>query len=68
MKRRLKLVFLSWIGAYGLITLVFIVGEPLLALLPLLLRTMVLSLVMVVALNFLIVPTLTSWFRRWLDS
>jgi antibiotic biosynthesis monooxygenase (ABM) superfamily enzyme len=63
---RYKLALVTWLGAYALITLVLAVLGPAMASWPLPLRTLLLSTVMVSALTWLVVPTLTRIFRGWI--
>jgi hypothetical protein len=65
---RYKLALLTWAGAYAVITAILAVLGPLMATWPLLLRTLLLSVLMVVAMTWLVVPSLTRLFRGWLVS
>jgi hypothetical protein len=65
---RYKLALLTWAGAYAVITLVLVVLGPAMAPWPLPLRTLLLSGLMVVALTWLVIPSLTRLCRRWLTS
>jgi antibiotic biosynthesis monooxygenase (ABM) superfamily enzyme len=62
----LKLALLTWASAYAVITAILAALGPTLASLPLALRTLVLSVLMVVALTWLIMPVMTRLFRPWL--
>lgn len=64
---RYKLALLTWAAAYALITLTLALLGPVMASWPLALRTLVLSLTMVVALTWFVMPQLTSIFRVWLS-
>jgi antibiotic biosynthesis monooxygenase (ABM) superfamily enzyme len=64
---RYKLALLTWAGAYALITLTLALLGPVMASWPLALRTLVLSVTMVVALTWFVMPRLTSIFRVWLS-
>ena len=64
---RYKLALLTWAGAYALITLILALLGPMMASWPLALRTLVLSVTMVVALTWFVMPRLTSIFRVWLS-
>jgi antibiotic biosynthesis monooxygenase (ABM) superfamily enzyme len=64
---RYKLALLTWAAAYALITLSLALLGPLMASWPLALRTLVLSVTMVVALTWFVMPRLTSIFRVWLS-
>ena len=63
---RHKLALLTWVGAYPLITLILVVLGPVMATWPLALRTLVLSVTMVVGLTAFIMPRLMRLFRPWL--
>jgi antibiotic biosynthesis monooxygenase (ABM) superfamily enzyme len=63
---RYKLAFLTWTGAYTVITLLLALLEPVMTGWPLPLRTLLLSALMVLALTWLVMPTLTRLFRTWL--
>jgi antibiotic biosynthesis monooxygenase (ABM) superfamily enzyme len=63
---RFKLALLTWIAAYALITTFLALLGPTIAGWPLALRTLVLSVTMVAALTWVIMPRLTRLFRPWL--
>jgi uncharacterized protein len=63
---RYKLAFLSWAGAYGVITLILGLLGPTMAGWPLVLRTLLISVLMVTALTWIVLPALTRLFRAWL--
>lgn len=63
---RYKLALLSWVGAYTVITTILAVLGPSMAPWPLLLRTLLLSVLMVLAMTWLVIPSLTRIFRGWL--
>jgi antibiotic biosynthesis monooxygenase (ABM) superfamily enzyme len=65
---RFKLALLTWLGAYSLITLILSLLGPVMAAWPLALRTLVLSVTMVVALTWFVMPRLTRLFGPWLAS
>jgi antibiotic biosynthesis monooxygenase (ABM) superfamily enzyme len=65
---RYKLALLSWVGAYSVITLILAVLGPAMAPWPLPLRTLLLSVLMVVAMTWLVMPSLTRLCRGWLTS
>jgi antibiotic biosynthesis monooxygenase (ABM) superfamily enzyme len=65
---RYKLALLSWAGAYAVITLILAVLGPVMAPWPLPLRTLLLSVLMVVVMTWLVMPTLTRFARGWLTS
>jgi antibiotic biosynthesis monooxygenase (ABM) superfamily enzyme len=63
---RHKVALLSWAGAWTVITLILRVLDPVIGEWPLPLRTLVLSALMVVALTWLVMPSLTRMFAGWL--
>ena len=63
---RYKLALLTWAGAYGVITLIIWLLGPTMAGWPLVLRTLLISVLMVNALTWIVVPALTRLFRAWL--
>jgi antibiotic biosynthesis monooxygenase (ABM) superfamily enzyme len=65
---RYKLALLTWAGAYIVITLLLALLGPAIASWPLVLRTLVVSVTMVVALTWLIMPRLTRLFGGWLHA
>lgn len=65
---RYKLALLSWAGAYGVITTILAVLGPVMAPWPLLMRTLLLSVLMVLTMTWLVIPSLTRVFRSWLVS
>jgi uncharacterized protein len=63
---RYKVALITWAGAYAVITSVLAVLGPTIARWPLPLRTLALSVVMVTTLTWLVIPSLSRAFRRWL--
>jgi antibiotic biosynthesis monooxygenase (ABM) superfamily enzyme len=63
---RYKLAVLSWAGAYALITLILWLLGPAIAGWPLILRTLLISVLMAAALTWVVLPALTRVFRGWL--
>jgi uncharacterized protein len=61
-----KSAVITWLGAYGMITLILATLGPAIASWPLPLRTLLLSTLMVSALTWLVVPTLTRLLGRWI--
>jgi antibiotic biosynthesis monooxygenase (ABM) superfamily enzyme len=64
---RYKFALLTWAGAYAVITLILALLGPAMAPWPLPLRTL-LSALMVAALTWLVMPSLTRLCRGWLTS
>jgi antibiotic biosynthesis monooxygenase (ABM) superfamily enzyme len=63
---RIKIAFLTWVGAYAVITLILGVLGPTIASWPLPLRTLLISVLMVIALSGLVIPALTRIFAGWI--
>jgi antibiotic biosynthesis monooxygenase (ABM) superfamily enzyme len=63
---RYRLALVSWAGAYGVITLILGLLGPTIAGWPLVLRTLLISVLMVTALTWIVLPALTRLFRAWL--
>jgi antibiotic biosynthesis monooxygenase (ABM) superfamily enzyme len=65
---RYRLAVVTWAGAYAVITATLAVLGPTIATWPLPLRTLVLSVLMITALTWLVMPVLTRLFRGWLSA
>jgi antibiotic biosynthesis monooxygenase (ABM) superfamily enzyme len=65
---RYKLALLTWAGAYAVITTILAVLGPVMATWPLPLQTLLVSVLMVVSLTWVVIPTLTRLFRGWLAA
>ena len=63
---RYKTALLTWVGAYGAISAILYELGPMMATWPLLLRTLVISVLMVVTLTWVVIPVLMRLFRGWL--
>jgi antibiotic biosynthesis monooxygenase (ABM) superfamily enzyme len=63
---RYKIFLLTWLAIYPLITSIFLMFGSLLAALPLLLRTLLLTGVLVYLMTYLVMPKLMKVFHRWL--
>jgi antibiotic biosynthesis monooxygenase (ABM) superfamily enzyme len=63
---RYKLALITWLGAYGVITLILAVLGPAMEGWPLAARTLLISGLMVSALTWVVVPPLARLFRPWL--
>ena len=60
------MALLTWAGAWAMITLILGVLGPVTATWPLPLRTLLVSVLMVLALTWVVIPTLTRVFAGWL--
>lgn len=63
---RHKMMLLVWLGIYCLVNLAFITVGPLVEYLPLLVRTFILTALIVPIMTYLVLPLLTRLFKRWL--
>jgi uncharacterized protein len=63
---RYKMAVVTWLAVFPLITLIFALFGPLLSQLPTLLRTLILTMVMVTLMTYVIMPRLTRLFSFWL--
>jgi antibiotic biosynthesis monooxygenase (ABM) superfamily enzyme len=64
--RRYRVALLTWGAAYAVITLVLAILGPQMEGWPLVVRTLVLSLLMVGALTWVVMPVVTKLFGPWL--
>ena len=62
-----KLAFLTWIVIYPLITIIFILFEKQLIQIPLVIRTLILTVVLVGIMNYVIMPILRKKLTVWLE-
>jgi uncharacterized protein len=63
---RYKLALVTWAGAYAVITLILDLLGPTMAGWPLVLRTLLISVLMVTTLTWMVLPALTRLFSPWL--
>lgn len=61
-----KMTFVSWLALYPTVTIIFLLFGDLLAQVPLLLRTLLITAVVMVAMSYLLMPRFTRWFAFWL--
>lgn len=60
------MAIVTWLAVFPLITVILVLFGPLLGLLPMLLRTLVPTAVMVSLMTYVIMPRLTRLFSFWL--
>ena len=65
---RHKLAVVTWIGAYVAITAILQLLGPMMATWALPLRTLLISVLMVVTLTWVVLPLLNRAFRSWLTA
>ena len=63
---RYKMTLVSWLALYPTVTLIFFLFGDLLAQIPLLIRTLVVTAVVMPAMSYLLMPRFTRWFAFWL--
>lgn len=61
-----KMTFVSWLALYPTVTLIFFLFGDLLAQVPLLLRTLLVTAVVMVVMSYVLMPRFTRWFAFWL--
>ncbi|MBD3642286.1 MAG: antibiotic biosynthesis monooxygenase [Marinobacter sp.] len=61
-----KMTLVSWLALYPAVTLVFVLFGDLLAQIPLLVRTLLVTAVVMVLMSYVLMPRMTRWFRFWL--
>ncbi|MBC7183974.1 antibiotic biosynthesis monooxygenase [Marinobacter sp. GH_1] len=61
-----KMTIVSWLALYPAVTLVFVLFGDLLAQIPLLLRTMAVTIVVMLLMSYVLMPRMTRWFAFWL--
>lgn len=68
MHNKHKRAFLVWLAIYPLVTLLFYLLGDILLLVPLPLRTLVLTLIAVPLMSYLILPFYQRLFAKWLNK
>ncbi len=63
---RYKMAAVTWLAVYPLITLILLLAGPVLSVLPMLVRTLVLTAVMVTLMTYVVMPRMTRLFSFWL--
>jgi antibiotic biosynthesis monooxygenase (ABM) superfamily enzyme len=63
---RYKMAVVTWLAVFPLISAIFFVLGPVLNALPTLLRTLVLTLIMVTTMTYVVMPRMTRLFSFWL--
>ena len=67
-RRPVRSAVLTWIAIWPLITALLLLGEPMLAALPVPLRTLVLTGILVPLMSFVVMPRLTRWANALLGD
>lgn len=63
---RIKMALATWVGLYPLVSLLLWVLRPVVAQLPFLLSTLLITGLATVAMTWAVMPRLTRWLRPWL--
>jgi uncharacterized protein len=63
---RYKMAVITWLAIYPLISIINILFAPILNPLPLLLRTLLLTVVLVSLMTYVVMPQMTKLFTKWL--
>ena len=63
---RYKMAVVTWLAVFPTITAIFLLLSPVLTALPLLLRTLLLTLIMVTLMTYVVMPRMTRLFSFWL--
>lgn len=63
---RYKMAIITWLAIYPLISIINILFAPILNPLPLLLRTLLLTVVLVSLMTYVVMPQMTKLFTKWL--
>lgn len=61
-----KMTLVSWLALYPAVTLVFVLFGDLLAQVPLLARTFLVTAVVMILMSYMLMPRMTRWFSFWL--
>lgn len=61
-----KQMTITWLAIYPLVTLLIFLLTPLMAGMPLFVRTFVLTVILVLLMTYLVMPRMTRLFARWL--
>lgn len=61
-----KMTLVSWLALYPSVSLIFMIFGDMLAPLPLLLRTLIITGVLMLLMSYVLMPRFTKWFAFWL--
>ncbi|NVK41876.1 MAG: antibiotic biosynthesis monooxygenase [Oceanospirillaceae bacterium] len=61
-----KMTLVSWLALYPTVTLIFLLFNDLLLQVPLLIRTLIVTAVVMVLMSYVLMPRFTRWFAFWL--
>ena len=63
-----KRAFVAWLAIYPLITVILYISQELLMTLPLALKTMIITLIVVPLMSYLVMPLFNRIFGKWLEK
>lgn len=63
---RYKMTFVSWLALYPSVTLIFLFFGEILEPIPLVLRTLIITAVLMLLMTYVLMPRFTRWFAFWL--
>ncbi|MFO7527856.1 MAG: antibiotic biosynthesis monooxygenase [Marinobacter sp.] len=61
-----KMTLVSWLALYPAVTLLFVLFGDILAQIPLLARTFLVTAVVMILMSYMLMPRMTRWFSPWL--
>lgn len=61
-----KMTIVSWLALYPIVTVIFWLFGESLATIPLMLRTLLVTAVVMLLMSYVAMPRMTRWFHRWL--
>jgi len=64
--KKYKITIVSWLALYPLITLIFFLFGDILADIPLVIRTFIVTAIAMLIMSYVLMPQFTKWFSFWL--
>jgi len=64
--KKYKITIVSWLALYPLITLIFFLFGDILAEIPLIVRTLIVTAIAMLIMSYVLMPRFTKWFSFWL--
>ncbi|MGB1092014.1 MAG: antibiotic biosynthesis monooxygenase, partial [Oceanobacter sp.] len=61
-----KMTIVSWMALYPAVTVIFFLFGEQLAQIPLLIRTFLVTVVLMILMSYVLMPRFTRWFAFWL--
>ncbi len=63
-----KRAFIAWLAIYPLITVILYLSQGVLGSLPLALKTMIITLIVVPLMSYIVMPWFNKLFGKWLEE